>query len=290
MMKIGFIGAGRMGFTLGKYFTEHGLNVVGYFSRTTNSSEMAAQFTETSYFVNLIDIVEESDLLFITVNDNAIASVYKEIISYAKNGMINLAGKIFCHTSGALSSEVFTDSDKLGIYGYSVHPIYAVSDKLTSYLNFNNAFITIEGHEAKRDELLMMFKNMGNNCAVLDKENKAKYHAASVYASNFVCGIYGASKSLFMQCGFDDEMADMCMRGLFSDNASNIVSKGVISSLTGPAERADYLTVEKHLNAISGEERKTYIALTREVLKLAKVKNPDRDYEVVHAVLDKYDN
>ena len=31
---IGFIGAGRVGFTLGRYFVENGLNVSGYYSRT----------------------------------------------------------------------------------------------------------------------------------------------------------------------------------------------------------------------------------------------------------------
>lgn len=31
-MKFGFIGAGKVGFSLGKYFADHDLDVVGYYS------------------------------------------------------------------------------------------------------------------------------------------------------------------------------------------------------------------------------------------------------------------
>jgi predicted dinucleotide-binding enzyme len=46
-MKIGFIGAGKVGFSLGKYFCEHGLDVIGYFSRNPQSALQAAEFTGT---------------------------------------------------------------------------------------------------------------------------------------------------------------------------------------------------------------------------------------------------
>ena len=46
-MKIGFIGAGRVGFTLGKYFCEHGVEVAGYYSRNIQSAQEAAEFTNS---------------------------------------------------------------------------------------------------------------------------------------------------------------------------------------------------------------------------------------------------
>ena len=44
-MRIGFIGAGKVGFTLGKYFREHGIEVTGYYSRSIQSASEAAEFT-----------------------------------------------------------------------------------------------------------------------------------------------------------------------------------------------------------------------------------------------------
>ena len=36
-MQIGFIGAGKVGFSLGRYFAENGLTVSGYYSRDSQS-------------------------------------------------------------------------------------------------------------------------------------------------------------------------------------------------------------------------------------------------------------
>ena len=38
-MKIGFVGAGKVGFTLGKYFQSKGISVVGYFSKNIASAK-----------------------------------------------------------------------------------------------------------------------------------------------------------------------------------------------------------------------------------------------------------
>ena len=44
-MKIGFIGAGKVGFSLGKYFAEKGMELSGYYSKNPASSKAAAEFT-----------------------------------------------------------------------------------------------------------------------------------------------------------------------------------------------------------------------------------------------------
>lgn len=41
-MKIGFIGAGKVGFSLGKFFVQGGVPVTGYYSRRRDSAEEAA--------------------------------------------------------------------------------------------------------------------------------------------------------------------------------------------------------------------------------------------------------
>ena len=46
-MKTGFIGAGKVGFSLGKLFAENGIQVTGYFSRQAESASEAAAFTNS---------------------------------------------------------------------------------------------------------------------------------------------------------------------------------------------------------------------------------------------------
>ena len=102
-MRIGFIGAGRVGFTMGKYLTEHGCEVSGYFSRTPEHAEEAAKFTDTVYFEDVRELIKNSDAVILTVSDNAIESVFESI-----SQLPELAGKIVCHTSGATSSLVLS--------------------------------------------------------------------------------------------------------------------------------------------------------------------------------------
>lgn len=278
-MRIGFIGAGKVGCTLGKYFRENGIPVSGYYNRTSEHAKEAAEFTDTLYYEDVNDLINESDMIFITVSDNSIPMVYGSLDKKI------LAGKIIAHSSGALSSSVFTDSGTYGFYGYSIHPIYAVNDRFTAYKNFQNAFITIEGNEDKIDFLLNLFRSLGNKTAKISSENKVRYHSAAVFASNLVCGLFGKAEDILISCGFSQDDAKDALKGLFLDNASGIADKGPMLQLTGPIERNDTGTVRKHLEVLSEDEKELYIAASKAVLKLAKRKHSDRDYNEMVTLL-----
>ena len=278
-MRIGFIGAGRVGFTLGKYMKEHGAEVTGYYSRTSEHAEEAARFTDTEVYDDPDKLIKDSDYIYLTVSDNAIEPLFREL-----DAKYDLTGKTFCHTSGAMSSKAFADS-KHEVYGYSVHPNFAVSDKLTSYLNFQNAFITIEGSHQHLGEIVEFYRDIGLHVGVISAESKPKYHAASVFASNFVCGIYGTAIRLLTECGFSDESAHMALKGLFLGNATGVAERGPVAQLTGPAERCDTKTINKHLEVLSDQDAESYKLLTSETLTLAKEKNVDRDYSELERLL-----
>jgi predicted short-subunit dehydrogenase-like oxidoreductase (DUF2520 family) len=271
-MRIGFIGAGRVGYTMGKYLKEHGVSISGYYSRHAEHAKDAASFTDTSYYLDAFKLIDSSDAIILTVSDSAIREVFSEINSYA-----GLAGKIVCHTSGSISSSVFADTE-YQVYGYSIHPIYAISDRYTSYKDFSNAFITIEGHKKHLDKLESIFKSAGNKTGRLNTEDKSKYHASCVMASNLVCGIYGAAINLLAECSFDKETANEMLISLFRDNALGIAEKGLVKQLTGPVDRNDITTVKKHLEVMNEETKRLYIEASKHALNIAKEKNPDVDY------------
>lgn len=64
-----------------------------------------------------------------------------------------------------------------------------------------------------------------------------------------------------------------------------MVEQGTADALTGPIERCDVRTVEKHLAALEGEERELYRLLGRRVLSVAEKKNPQRNYERLKKIL-----
>lgn len=100
-MKAGFIGAGEVGFTLGKYLFESGISVTGYFSRNRQNAEDAARFTDTIFYQDSAHLVDSSNTLFLTVPDRIAGKIW--------DGMRNLQieSKNICHCSGSISSTAF---------------------------------------------------------------------------------------------------------------------------------------------------------------------------------------
>ena len=102
-MRIGFIGAGKVGFTFGRYIAEKRelvrektdgalcLDVGGYFSASRQSAELAAEFTETCVYDSLEQLCEYSEIIFLTVPDGQIGEVWKSIKD------LDIRGRIICH-------------------------------------------------------------------------------------------------------------------------------------------------------------------------------------------------
>ncbi len=276
-MKIGFYGAGRVGCTLGRYLKEHGVHVTGYYNRTAEKALEAARWTDTLCYDSAGSLVSENDAVFLTVSDQAIAPVVRELQMQA-----SLQGKLLCHTSGALSSDVFAGT---GAYGYSIHPLYAISNRKTSYQTLDHAWFTVEGAPEHLQDWLMLLSEAGLRCKAISAAEKVRYHASAVMASNLVCGLYAAAAEELVACGFGEQEAEEALAGLFLDNAEGIAKHGPVAQLTGPVERGDAGTVAKHLAVLSGRHKEAYLLLSGLVLRTAEKKNPDRNYEPIRELL-----
>lgn len=278
-MNIGIVGAGKMGFTLGKHLAVNkdklknkvcigtdriSYDLIGYYSKSNDSARKAADFTNSKCFKSLNELVQMCDTLFITVPDNQISLVVETL----RELRCDLSGKIICHTSGACSSEVFFGLGSL-VYGYSVHPIYAVNSKTDSYKKFSDSFITIEGSYEKINNIVALFDFLGHKTKVITKQDKPKYHCSAVFASNLIVGVFKIAIRLLEECGFDENEALTALIPLFYNNANNIVNNGCKKSLTGPIERCDETTVLKHLDTLSGREREVYRLISQELIDIA---------------------
>ena len=276
-MKIGFIGAVKVGFSLGKYFCEHGLEVTGYYSRNFQSAKEAAAFTSSAAYENRSELVANSDVLFLTVTDCAIADTYAAVCEE------DIRGKIVCHCSGALTAEsVFSDIERHGAAGFSVHPLIAVSSRYDSYRQLADVFFTLEGTESKREEFREWLKTAGLNVQCIPADAKVKYHCAAAIASNQVIALFAQSQQLLMECGFSQDTARQALVPLFLGNARQTAESGPANALTGPVERGDKGTIEKHLKVLDcSEDKLLYLLLSKKLLKTAKKKHPSRDYSSI---------
>lgn len=273
-MRIGFIGSGKVGFSLGKFLVERGIKVTGFYNRHQEEAKKAAEYTNTTCYREIEELVKNSDMIFITVSDGAINSIYEQLKNY------KIDGKYICHASGAMTAgEAFPDVDKYNAYGYSVHPLLPISSKYNSYRDLTDAFFCIEGSDEHIEEVADLFRIAASNVKIIGKNNKVKYHAACAISSNLVCALIDESVKLLGECGFSREEALMALKPLGICNIQNAFERGPIEALTGPVERCDSDTVKKHLETFDDvDERMMYVYATKRLVRIAKEKHPERDY------------
>ncbi len=270
-MKFGFIGAGNVGFSLGKYFADHDLDVVGYYSEHKNDSLEAAEFTNSKSYDSVDEILADSDVLFLTVPDDSISKVWEQV------NLSHFTDKIICHTSGVHTSEIFSGLDNHKSYGYSIHPLCAINNKHKSYKELSNIYFTIEGDREKLDEVSNLFLRLGNKVNLIKTEEKARYHLAATMASNLVVGLVDMAESIIPH----DALAP-----IMKANMDHIIEDGTVNALTGPIERGDVSTIKMHLSVLRADEIEVYQSVSKKVLEVAKKKHPDRDYTEIEELLE----
>lgn len=282
-MKIGFIGAGKVGFSLGKHILEsskdNDTKVIGYYDVVDLAAKEAAEFIGTKQYKNLEQLVEDSEMIFVTVCDDEIFSVWEKL------KLLSIEEKIVCHCSGSLTSAIFSGINQCNSYGYSIHPLFAVSDKLTSYKKLKQAIFTIEGDDSKIHLVVEFIKKLGNDVVQIKEEHKVNYHAAAVFGSNLVVGLVDVSIQMMIDCGFSKEEAMRALSPLISENLNRVLEVGSESALTGPVERNDIQTVRKHQKALNEDQQAIYRALSLQLVDIAKRKNIDKNYSEMEEIL-----
>lgn len=280
-MRIGFIGAGKVGFSLGKYLSVNGMTLSGYFSRSRSSAEEAAGFTDSAVFDSPSELLKESDVIFITVPDGTISSVFSQLKG------CGISGKTICHCSGAMTAnEAFGELSSLGAYGCSIHPLFPVSSRYESYKELKDAFFCLEGDTEAVETWKELFTGFGNPVRVISGDTKKEYHAACAISSNLVCALAAESIGLMEKCGFSEEEALAALSPLAVANIKKVFSAGPVNALTGPVERCDVSTVKKHLDCLpEGPGKEMYRAVSLRLTDTAAKKHPDTDYSEMRAVL-----
>jgi predicted short-subunit dehydrogenase-like oxidoreductase (DUF2520 family) len=108
---------------------------------------------------------------------------------------------------------------------------------------------------------------------VLSDADKAVYHAAAVFASNYVVTSVWAAMRLLEQVGVRN--ARQLLAPLVSSSVENVTSISPARAMTGPVARGDTETIGRHLAALrdadptDGRIRDAYRSLARLAAALA---------------------
>jgi pantoate--beta-alanine ligase len=199
------------------------VHVVG--ARGRVGSAVTARLAERG--VELTD--EDPDLVLLCVADRAIGEVAGTIPP----------GPWIAHVSGATPLAALAPHTSR----FGLHPLQTfTAQRGPEQLDGAYAAVTAESDDA-RDAGLALAALLGLRAFVLDDADRAAYHAGAATASNFLVMLRRAGGSLLEAAGAPPEALDPLMRRVIENDFE----------LTGPIERGDRETVERHLDAIRRE-------------------------------------
>jgi len=245
------------------------LKLSGFYGKNPKSTLEAVNITKSKFYNNIQEIIKESDILFITTPDDIISTIDNELLKF------DLKNKSVCHTSGSLKSNVLCNAKHSGALIYSIHPIFAFSNKNMNLEEFEKTYFSVEGDIFENSIVLRLLKALGNNFFIRDKETSSTYHLANVFVSNLILSLLEIGISYFKTLGLSEEEALRAVKPLINGNIESIYSKGFVNSLTGPVLRGDIKTIEKHLSVLKDDDKKLYSLLSLNLLKLVALKNSE---------------
>ena len=268
-MRIGFIGAGKVGMAFGSYLKQKGVPVYGYYSRRFESARLAAEMTGSMAEQEMASLVKHSDILFITTGDDEIGKVCNTL---AEQDLL-AEGQILVHMSGVHSSQLLSPAKEKGCYTFSLHPLQAFADVKKAAEDLENTVFSIEGDGEKIDDLEKLLKQTGNQYFKLTAEQKGIYHAAACVMSNYLVTLMDYGLSLYKTIGIEESEAFKALSPLIRGTLDNILKLGTEHALTGPIARGDVHTVKMHLEALKKnhpDELEFYKIFAFKSLELAK--------------------
>ncbi|MCX7745613.1 MAG: DUF2520 domain-containing protein [Clostridia bacterium] len=244
-MKIGIIGAGKVGSSLATGLKKNGFTVSGLYSRRDEPVKMLSDYLGIPYENNLVKTVQDADILLIAVSDSNISHIALEISDPLK--MLNIKDKTFIHVSGALSSEELEVLAQHGGYTASLHPIQTFADSLEGWRGLYGIYYGFEGNEKALKVCERITDSFGGKIIKIKKDEKKIYHAALCILSNYMVALSYAAENLFESIGVDRKICMEAFMPIIKRTVSNIETLGSLSALTGPISRGDIGTVETHL-------------------------------------------
>jgi predicted short-subunit dehydrogenase-like oxidoreductase (DUF2520 family) len=178
--------------------------------------------------------------------------------------------QVVLHLSGLLGREGLTALARRGAAVGSFHPLQTVSDPVSAAARWRGAYASVEGDEPAMSEATRLAELLGMIPIRLPPGSKPAYHAGAVFASNFVVVLAAIAGRLARDAGVPADLADRIYLPLVEGAVHNLRAGPPVDVLTGPVRRGDVETVRAHLGALPTEERRLYVALAMEALRLAR--------------------
>jgi len=255
---ITLIGAGKLGYHLGRRLHAVGAEIVQVFSRDEGKAQELATATGARPVARLEEVEPGADLYILAVADDAIAPVAAQLQQRLP------AESAVVHTSGATPSTVLAPYfPKHGIF----YPLQTFSrERAPDFTAIPICVFSPDG--GLEGQLAALGRQVSRSVHRIDDEQRAILHVAAVFVNNFTNHLFHIAHEILQEEALPFEL----LLPLIRETVKKIEGHPPEDMQTGPARRGDRATIGRHLAYLKKfpDFEGIYEALTKSIQKTHK--------------------
>jgi predicted short-subunit dehydrogenase-like oxidoreductase (DUF2520 family) len=257
MESVSIVGAGKAGRTLGRLLRRAGYRIESVVTAHLQTAREAAAFIGAGR--PSTRLAAPSAITLIAVPDGEVANIARRT-RFRK-------GQVVFHLCGNFSSAILRPARPAAIG--SMHPLKSFARPDLAARTFRGTTCVFEGDARAERVVRRLIRRIGGVPMRVRARNKALYHAAAVFASNYLVTLLDVAQELFQAGGIRRPQP---LLALARGTLQNVENVGTARALTGPIQRGDHATVRTHRRALRGyrpELARLYAALAERTAELA---------------------
>lgn len=282
-LRVGVVGAGRVGAVLGAALAAAGHRVVAVSAVSDASRERAEMLLPGVPVEPVEDVVAAADLALLAVPDDALS----DLVSGLATRGVWRQGQLAAHTSGRHGLTPFAPAVEREVIPLALHPAMTFTGTSLDLARLTECCFGITAPEPLRAVAEALVVEMGAEPVWVPEQARTLYHAALAHGSNHLVTLVSQAREILAAAGIED--GDRLLRPLLQASLDNALASGD-AALTGPVSRGDVGTVRAHLEALAplpSDLRPAYAAHARataqRALRSARLR-PDQADPVLEAL------
>lgn len=240
-LRVGVIGAGRVGSVFGAAWRRAGHHIVGVSAVSDVSRLRAEALLPGVPITSVPDICADAELILFAVPDD----VLPDLVRGLESAGALAPGRFLVHVSGRHGLAVF--ASVLQCVPLAIHPVMTFTGTSLDLDRLSGAPCGVTAPEGYRSVAETLTVELGAEPVWVPESVRVRYHAALSYASNFMNTLVSQASDILEQQGMADParlLAPLLHASL--DNALRLRDRG----LTGPIARGDAESIARHLEVL----------------------------------------
>jgi predicted short-subunit dehydrogenase-like oxidoreductase (DUF2520 family) len=264
-LRIGVIGAGRVGAVLAATLRDAGHEIVA----TAGESDASRGRIDALLPGVLVEkpsaVARACDVLLLTVPDDMLSNV---VTMLSASGALR-ADQVVVHTSGRHGLAVLEPAPEVGARTIAMHPAMTFTGTDVDLPRLRGCVFGVTAVEADRELAESLVADLDGRPMWVPEERRTLYHAGLAHGANHLVTLVAEAMEILSAAGAEDPAATL--RPLLTAALDNALEAGD-AALTGPIVRGDVETVRAHVADLVADAPQTlpsYLAMAHATLDRA---------------------